>query len=107
LTGARAALIAAYESLVALYPQRRRWMDRLEAVCVGEVLVEPGWMLRSVLDDDADLFALYRVYPDNRIERDRFIERIELDRYRSAGDDDEVDLCLRASAANDDTCARS
>jgi hypothetical protein len=85
LTGVRAALIEKYEALVALYPSQQRWVDRLGAVCDGDVLVEPGWMLRTILQDDADLFALYRIYPDDRIERDRYIERVELDRFRTAG----------------------
>jgi hypothetical protein len=85
MTGVRAALIAKYEALAAHYPEQRSWADRLEAVCAGDILVEPGWMLRTILGEDADPFGLYRVYPDGRIERDRYIERIELDRFRAAG----------------------
>jgi hypothetical protein len=90
MTGVRAALLAKYEVLTATFPNRPRWHDRLEAVCVGETVVEPGWMLRDVLDD-VDLFGEYRVYADGRVERDRYIERIELDRFRTAGADDDED----------------
>jgi hypothetical protein len=54
-------------------------------VCCGDVLVEPGWMLASIGALDADPFGLYRVYPDGRVERDRHIERMELERFRAAG----------------------
>ena len=84
MNGVREALLAKYESLAAQYSNQRGWGDRLEAVCSGDVLVEPGWMLRPILGDDVDLYGLYRVYPDGRIERDRYIERIELERFRAA-----------------------
>jgi hypothetical protein len=84
MNGVRSALLARYESLVAEYPNQRGWIDRLEAVRGGDVLVEPGWMLRPILGDEVDTYGLYRVYPDGRIERDRFIERLELDRFRAS-----------------------
>jgi hypothetical protein len=80
----RAALAVRYAELASEYPQRRAWWDRLEAVCAGDVLVEPGWMLDSIVDEDIDVFGMYRVYPNGRIERDRFIERAEVQRFRHA-----------------------
>jgi hypothetical protein len=78
----RAALAARYAELAREYPQRPEWWERLEAVSAGDVLVEPGWMLRSIVDADIDVFGLYRVYPDGRVERDRNIERAEVRRFR-------------------------
>jgi hypothetical protein len=85
VTGVRALLLERYEALAQQYPQRRSWHERLQAVCAGDVLVEPGWMLRPILGADVDLFGLYRVYPDGRVERDRNIERADLERFRTAG----------------------
>jgi hypothetical protein len=85
MAGVRAALIAKYEALVAQYPDSGSWLERLEAVCVGDVLVEPGWLVRQILGDEIDPFGLYRIYPDGRIERDRNIERADLHRFRAAG----------------------
>jgi hypothetical protein len=81
----RAALLAKYESIAAQWPDAPSWTERVEAIRCGDVLVEPGWMLTDIVREPVDTFGLYRVYPDGRIERDRHIERVERDRFRSAG----------------------
>jgi hypothetical protein len=82
----RGLLRARYRLVCEQFPEPGGWLDRLSAVEDGDILVEPGWMLRHVVDDELDLFGLYRVYPDGRIERDRYLERREIERFRTAGD---------------------
>jgi hypothetical protein len=82
----RVELAARYAELAREYPHRPEWWDRLEAVRAGDVLVEPGWMLAPIIGDGIDVFGMYRVYPDGRIERDRYIERAEERRFRGGAD---------------------
>jgi hypothetical protein len=94
----RAALVDRYERMAAQALGREAWLDRADALRAGEISVEPGWMLVPILGESIEPFALYRVYPDGRVERDRMIERAELRRFREAGhdpgdpDDDPTDL---------------
>jgi hypothetical protein len=83
--GVRAALLAKYEAIVAQWPDEPSWTERVEAICCGDVLVEPGWMLTDIVREPVDTFGLYRVYPDGRVERDRHIERLERERFLNAG----------------------
>ena len=82
MPGVRAALLAKYQAIVAQYPDSRSWFERLEAVCVGDILVEPGWLLKQVVGDEIDPYGLYRIYPDGRIApvsrlAKRFLDAIE------------------------------
>jgi hypothetical protein len=83
----RRMLIERYERLAEHALGRATWLDRIEALREGEISVEPGWMLRPIIGASIDRYALYRVYPDGRVERDRRIERAELERFRAAGHD--------------------
>jgi hypothetical protein len=83
----RRALIEFYEPLARDFSdaEHRCWAERLEALRAGEIVVEPGFLLQHVIDEPLDVFGLYRVYPDGRVERDRHIERSERDRFRRGG----------------------
>jgi hypothetical protein len=65
------------------------WSERIDALRSGETVVEPGWILRRVCDGDFDVFGLYRVDADGRIERDRRIEQGHRDRFRRSRSADE------------------
>jgi hypothetical protein len=82
----RSALAERYAAIASQLSDERHtsWRDRLDAVVGGQVLVEPGWMLRPIVGDDVDIFGFYRVYADGRIERDRFLEQREHARHRGA-----------------------
>jgi hypothetical protein len=82
----RDRLCARYRQLCAQFPDPAAWGDRLAAIEEGDILVEPGWMLRPIVAFDVDIHGLYRVYPDGRVERDRYLERREVERFRAAGD---------------------
>jgi hypothetical protein len=83
----REALIDRYSRIAGEFADidHRGWSDRVDALRSGETVIEPGWMLRHVCDGDFDLFGLYRVDADGRIERDRHIERRHRERFRQAG----------------------
>jgi hypothetical protein len=81
----RSALLDRYEELITQLPTlSRAWVDRANALRAGEITVEPGWMLRPILGETIEIFGLYRVYNDGRVERDRLIERAEKERFRRA-----------------------
>jgi hypothetical protein len=83
----RQALIDCYTLIATELADRgdRGWFDRIDAIRSGETVIEPGWMLRRVSDGEFDVFGLYRVDADGRIERDRRIERGHRERFRRAG----------------------
>ena len=83
----REALVHHYARLAAQYAgsRDRSWYDRLAAAMAGDILIEPGWLLRPIIGDDVDIYGLYRVYGDGRIERDRYVEHVERERFRRAG----------------------
>jgi hypothetical protein len=87
----RRSLISQYRELAAQYPDDRHdcWRDRLAAAISGETLVEPGWMLRRVLGDTIHIYGVYRVYGDGRVERDRFLEREDRERFLRGGSNGE------------------
>jgi hypothetical protein len=83
--------IGHYRELAAQHPDDRHdsWRDRLAAAIFGATLVEPGWMLRRVPGDTIDIYGVYRIYGDGRVERDRFLEREDRERFLRAGSNGE------------------
>jgi hypothetical protein len=82
----RAALVDHYARMAGQYEgsTHRSWHERLAAATAGDILIEPGWLLRRIVGDDVDIYGFYRAYPDGRIERDRYVEHVERDRFRRA-----------------------
>ena len=80
----RQALIERYTRIAREFSEvdNGGWIDRIDALRSGETVIEPGWMLRRVCDGEFDVFGLYRVDADGRIERDRRIERQHRERFR-------------------------
>jgi hypothetical protein len=95
----REALSRHYRLLAAEYAgsPHRCWDDRLAAAVDGDTLIEPGWLLRRIVGDQVDVYGLYRVYSDGRIERDRFLEHAERERFRSGSAADVVRSAVSAA----------